>query len=83
MFCVATVDDSSSPEECEECEPVASILDVFSSSQVVCTEQETQGPESVIVVAVANADTHRLPRAQSCNIISVSISLFYITLMFS
>ena len=62
--CVATVDDSTSSEECEEsveCEPVASIL---SSSQVVCTEQETQGPESVIVVAVPVAKC--LPRAQSC-----------------
>ena len=30
--CIATVDDSTSSEECEEsveCEPVASILDVF------------------------------------------------------
>ena len=63
--CVATVDDSTSSEECKEsveCEPVASILDEL-------TEQETQGPESVIVVAVPNA--HRLPRAQSFNIISV------------
>ena len=35
-FCVATVDDSTSSEECEEseeCEPVAAILDVLRANR--------------------------------------------------
>ena len=89
-ICVATVDDSTSSEECKRtrsASTVASILDVLRANR-----KRKVLSKILIVVAEANADTRRLSRAQSrgespsssipklllcSNIISVNIPLSF------